>query len=416
MTQSNPDVIQGQLGINSGGVTETHPSELDPHPKNREIYGDTDTADELEDSFVESIREKGVLEPLVITEDKQIVSGHRRWIAAKAAGVETVPVREATFEDQLVEREALIEFNRQREKTPAQVVNEFDEMLAIEQARAKERKAHGETAPGKSKDDIAMGNVSQSDGADRARDKAAEKVNADVSGRTLEKGKTVKDKAESDGEPEEVRDAAKKAWDGLQSGDESYNSAYESVKKAERDTGAEPETETPDLPDQTYRAVVIDPPWDMEKIGREERPDQGKYLDYPTMDLGDIKDLPVDELVADSGGHIYLWTTQKRLPDALDCIEEWGGRYECLMTWVKPTGVAPFSWQYNTEHVIFARFGDGLKMNQQGQQLSFESPVSEHSAKPDVFYERVRDASPGPRLEMFARESREGFDVWGDEV
>jgi phage N-6-adenine-methyltransferase len=57
-----------------------------------------------------------------------------------------------------------------------------------------------------------------------------------VSGRTLEKGKTVKDKAESDDEPEEVQEAAQEAWNGLQSGDESFNSAYESVKDAEKET------------------------------------------------------------------------------------------------------------------------------------------------------------------------------------
>jgi len=161
---------------------------------------------------------------------------------------------------------------------------------------------------------------------------------------------------------------------------------------------------------------VVDPPWPVKKIGRDERPDQGKYLDYPTMDLDDIRQLPVDEMAADDGAHLYLWSTQKHLPDAFEMLEAWGARFECLLTWVKPTGVAPFSWQYNTEHVLFARFGDGLKMQEMGQQVSFEAPVSSHSEKPDIFYERVKNATPGPRLEMFARDSRDGFDVWGDEV
>jgi N6-adenosine-specific RNA methylase IME4 len=39
-----------------------------------------------------------------------------------------------------------------------------------------------------------------------------------------------------------------------------------------------------------------------------------------------------------------------------------------------------------------------------------------HSAKLDIFYERVREVSPGPRLELFARTPREGFQVWGHEV
>lgn len=101
----------------------------------------------------------------------------------------------------------------QREKTPGQIVNEFEEMLAVETARAKQRKAHGETAPGKN----ASGNVSNSDESGSARNRAAEKVNADVSGRTLEKGRTVKDKATSNDEPDTVQEAAQDAWQDLES-------------------------------------------------------------------------------------------------------------------------------------------------------------------------------------------------------
>ena len=108
-------------------------------------------------------------------------------------------------------------------------------MLEIERERAKEREKETQLE-GKNEDGDAVGggNVSTPDETGKARDKAAEKVNADVSGRTLEKGKTVKDKAESDEEPEEVREAAREAWDGLESGDESFNSAYTAVKKAEK--------------------------------------------------------------------------------------------------------------------------------------------------------------------------------------
>ena len=103
-------------------------------------------------------------------------------------------------------------------------------MLEVEQERAKDRKSHGETAPGKN----ASGNISNSEDTGSARDKAAEKVNADVSGRTLEKGKKVKDKATSEDEPEEVRQAAQEAWEGLQTGDESFSSAESKVKDVEK--------------------------------------------------------------------------------------------------------------------------------------------------------------------------------------
>jgi ParB/RepB/Spo0J family partition protein len=194
----NADVIQGRLGWESGDISEADPEALEPHRKNKEIYGDTDEASDLDETFRESVGEKGVLEPLVITDGKQIISGHRRWLAAKAAGLDSVPVRYSEFDSELAEREALVEFNRQREKTPGQIVNEFEEMLAVERERAKERK---ERAGKENLQNVSGGNSSTTDGGGKARENAAEKVNADVSGRTLEKGKKVKDKAESDDEP-----------------------------------------------------------------------------------------------------------------------------------------------------------------------------------------------------------------------
>jgi DNA modification methylase/ParB-like chromosome segregation protein Spo0J len=214
----NAEVIQGRLGWESGDVSEAKVANLEPHPKNDELYGDTT---ELPSTFVESVREKGVLEPLVITTDKQVISGHRRLSAAKKVGVESVPVRISEFETELAEREALIEFNRQREKTPGQVVNEFEEMLEIEKERAKERQEE----LGRNQGKAPSGNVSQRGDEGRARDKAADKIDASVSGRTLEKGLEVKEKAK------EGDETAQKEWEKLEQGETSFHKANRNVKK-----------------------------------------------------------------------------------------------------------------------------------------------------------------------------------------
>lgn len=167
----------------------------------------------------------------------------------------------------------------------------------------------------------------------------------------------------------------------------------------------------------TYSCIVIDPPWDIKKIEREERPNQGAFLDYPTMSLDQIADekwVPVRTHAADDC-HLYLWVTHKYLPAGLELMEAWGFRYQCLMTWRKNVGITPFSWMYDTEHVIFGRKGN-LPLTQLGLRLSFDAPVQGHSVKPEVFYDRVRLASPGPRIDMFARTKRDGFEVWGNEV
>lgn len=193
--------------------------------------------------------------------------------------------------------------------------------------------------------------------------------------------------------------------------------ANEAIRAAARQRVPEAVPEPIRPPDGKFSCIVIDPPWPMQKIEREERPNQGRELDYPVMSLEQIADenlVPVRTLAADDA-HIYLWVTHKFLPAGMDLLEAWGFRYQCVMTWRKNVGITPFSWMYDTEHVLFGRRGN-LKLQRLGLRLSFEAPVRGHSAKPDVFYERVIEASPGPRVEMFSRSPREGFTVWGNEV
>ncbi len=168
------------------------------------------------------------------------------------------------------------------------------------------------------------------------------------------------------------------------------------------------------LPEGKYRAIVIDPPWPIEKILREVRPNQID-LDYPTMTIEEIEALPVPELAYEDGCHIYLWTTHKYLPRAFQVLDAWGANYECLLTWVKNVGITPFSWMYSTEHCLFARIGN-LPLLKLGKRLDFQAKVREHSRKPDEFYNLVKEVSPEPRIDMFSREQRDGFAQYGNEL
>lgn len=170
-----------------------------------------------------------------------------------------------------------------------------------------------------------------------------------------------------------------------------------------------------------YACIVIDPPWVMEKIEREVRPKQSGF-DYPTMTEEELADSthvkwrgasPPD--IASDNCHLYLWTTHKHLPSAMRLAAVWGFRYECMMTWVKNVGFTPYSWMRSTEHVLFCRRGS-LQLSKLGLRLDFAGKVRQHSRKPDEFYDLVRIASPGPRIDVFSREPRDGFDQWGNQI
>jgi N6-adenosine-specific RNA methylase IME4 len=172
------------------------------------------------------------------------------------------------------------------------------------------------------------------------------------------------------------------------------------------------------IPEGSYRCIVVDPPWPMEKIERDVRPKQKRELDYPTMSVEKIT-AKFKEVIRDhaqvEGCHVYLWTTHRFLPDALGIFMQAGVDYQCLLTWVKPTSMTPYSWMYNTEHVLFGHVGS-LPLLKLGMKVSFESPAVKHSEKPEIFYERMMAASPEPRLELYQRKKRDGIVGWGNEV
>jgi len=115
--------------------------ELNPHPKSIEIYGAQQNFEDL----IVSIQTEGILRPLIVTAEHQIVDGHRRWLAAKFLELETVPcqIREFETEDDLLF--AMMVYNRYRQKTPRQIFYESRLLKPLISDRATRRKLAGKT-------------------------------------------------------------------------------------------------------------------------------------------------------------------------------------------------------------------------------------------------------------------------------
>jgi N6-adenosine-specific RNA methylase IME4 len=159
--------------------------------------------------------------------------------------------------------------------------------------------------------------------------------------------------------------------------------------------------------------LVIDPPWPLDVIPRAVRPNQ-VALAYPTMPLVAIQALP---LPMATPCHVWLWTTQRFLWAAHDCLQAWGLTYVCCFVWHKAGGMQPLGLpQYNCEFALYARKGPALLLDTTGLATCFTAPREAHSAKPEAFYTMVRRATAGRRLDMFARRQIEGFDRWGHEA
>jgi N6-adenosine-specific RNA methylase IME4 len=169
-----------------------------------------------------------------------------------------------------------------------------------------------------------------------------------------------------------------------------------------------------------YRTIVADPPWPMPGGGRRRDTRPGRTirhrpstLPYPTMTLDQIASLPVEPL-AHSDAHLYLWTVNAHLERTYQIARGWGFQPSQIVTWCKPPSPLGGTFGSASEFFLFCRRGS-LDANGKEPTNWFAWPKGAHSAKPDAFYDLVERVSPSPRVELFARRARFGWDYWGDE-
>lgn len=163
--------------------------------------------------------------------------------------------------------------------------------------------------------------------------------------------------------------------------------------------------------DKKYRVIYADPPW---SYGDKQNIDGlgGAEKHYPTMPLSEICDLPVptsDDAV------LFLWVTSPMLEDAFKVIKAWGFKYKSSFVWDK---VAHNMGHYNSVRHEFLLICTKGSCTPDVKKL-YDSVVSiertEHSRKPKEFRDMIDTLYPvGNRLEMFAREASDGWDVWGN--
>ena len=173
-----------------------------------------------------------------------------------------------------------------------------------------------------------------------------------------------------------------------------------------------------------YQCIVIDPPW-FYRLRNQDKTHRNR-IPYQPMRTEEILALPVPELCDRAGCVLFLWFTNNHMVEAAQCLQTWGFDLKTIVTWQKITKagtphLGTGHWLRNcTEHCALAVRGNmkafaGRTLTNQSTIL--HAPRREHSRKPPEFFELVDKLCPDmTKLEMFARESRDGWDCWGDQA
>lgn len=169
-----------------------------------------------------------------------------------------------------------------------------------------------------------------------------------------------------------------------------------------------------------YDMIMADPPWSFEMWSGAGVNHKAAGGQYGCMSLADIKALPVGDL-ARGDAVLWLWATHPMLPQAFEVMSAWNFRFVTSGVWVKCTrhGKLAFGTGYRlrcaSEPFLIGVVGN--PQTARNVRTVIEGPVREHSRKPDeAFAEAERMMPRAYRAELFSRQSRDGWDVWGDEA
>jgi N6-adenosine-specific RNA methylase IME4 len=166
-----------------------------------------------------------------------------------------------------------------------------------------------------------------------------------------------------------------------------------------------------------YNIIYADPPWDVKRGPDWNSNGSSNPLPYPTMSIQEIKSLPIKG-IADKDSYLFLWTINKYIKESYEVAEAWGFKVSCMLTWCKPKhgiGIGG-TFVQTTEHLLFCRKGT-LTAKKRIDTTWFSHIRLKHSEKPRMFRDLILEvAGDLPRIELFARQKAEGWDIWGNEL
>ena len=171
-----------------------------------------------------------------------------------------------------------------------------------------------------------------------------------------------------------------------------------------------------ELPAKKYKCILADPPWsyDDKKTGGTNMI-SGACYKYSTLNLDEIKQLPVRDICM-KDSCLFLWATTPLLPEAFEVMNAWGFKYKTSIYWRKIMSLGMGYWFRGQVELCLLGIKGKLKAFHSQRPNFIQTKARKHSEKPDELYGMIEELNINPKIELFARKRRGGWDSWGDQL
>lgn len=371
------------------------------------------TNENLKKELTKSIENHGIIVPVLLSSNNILLDGHRRLEIAKELGVDLIPALKLSVSGSNKAAklfEIAVNLDR-RHLNEAQRADLGSSLLRIEQPKAKERQREGGSKGGKQKKSEGVGNGSPhlKKEKDRATDRVAKRTG--VSRKTFERVMAIKK-------------SMPKLAARMIKGEISVAAAYKKLKASNVKKKGKKEAkkikedfvvkDLASVPGK-WRTVYMDPPWRYDDSGGRGAAENH----YSTMSVDELIELPVKELAHSDGCLYWIWTTWPMIRDGYPhkLIEGFGLRWVGEVVWHKLGGPGTGRWlRPVTEVLVLAVSKGAMLIDDKSVEGFLAVEKQNHSKKPEEFYEFLERVSPEPRIELFARNKRDGWWRWGLEA
>ena len=164
-----------------------------------------------------------------------------------------------------------------------------------------------------------------------------------------------------------------------------------------------------------YQVIYADPPRLYRNKNTGGSMISGSAHKYSVMSDADICALPIKS-IADKNAVLFLWATIPLLPETLEIMKVWGFNYKTAIIWRKIMSLGLGFWFRGQVELCLVGIKGNVKAFRCQKPNFIQSKVRKHSQKPEEMYELIEGLGIEPKIELFARQKREGWHSWGNEI